>query len=261
MSIYHNQNQPYTYLVGWSKLDRWYYGVRSANKCAPVDDLWKVYYTSSKYVKELRREHGDPDVIVVRRMFGNPTQAYEWEKKVLRRLGVLCTKRWLNKNVAGCIAHTNEIHAAIRQSLMGRKVSRKTRTKIANSLSKQWDVISPDGNRFVVSNLSQFCRDRDISDSNLRQHGHSKGWYARRFCVSTWETSTKEERNKTKALNRASRWCVTDPHGVRFDVTNLNEFCRLHDIHMSTVTRGYGGYTAVKLGKEDPHSPINPHMV
>jgi hypothetical protein len=37
----------YTYLIGWSKLDKWYYGVRYASNCNP-DELWVKYKTSSK---------------------------------------------------------------------------------------------------------------------------------------------------------------------------------------------------------------------
>ena len=37
---------PYTYLIGWSKLDKWYYGCRYGINCHP-DDFWKTYFTSS----------------------------------------------------------------------------------------------------------------------------------------------------------------------------------------------------------------------
>lgn len=59
---------PFTYLIGWSKHNLWYYGCRFAKGCKP-DDLWTKYFTSSigkddiKGVREYRQELGEPDVI------------------------------------------------------------------------------------------------------------------------------------------------------------------------------------------------------
>ena len=90
-------SQPYTYLIGWSELDRWYYGVRYAIACKP-DDLWVSYFSSSKIVKQFREEYGDPDIIKVRKCFENPGQAREWEEKVLKRMKVVVSEKWLNEN-------------------------------------------------------------------------------------------------------------------------------------------------------------------
>lgn len=49
---------PYTYLIGWSKLNKWYYGSRTAKNCHP-SELWIKYFTSSKFVKEFRRLYGE----------------------------------------------------------------------------------------------------------------------------------------------------------------------------------------------------------
>jgi len=87
---------PYTYLIGWSKLNKWYYGVRFAKGCHP-NDLWTSYYTSSKYVKMFREENGEPDVILIRRTFSDRIQALDWEHKVLRRMNVSTKDTWLNK--------------------------------------------------------------------------------------------------------------------------------------------------------------------
>jgi hypothetical protein len=98
MTIYN----PYTYLIGWSKLNKWYYGVRFAKKCHP-SDLWVKYFTSSKQVKEYRAKFGEPDIIKVRKLFVNAEAAICWEEKVLRRLNVLTNEIWLNQNISGAI--------------------------------------------------------------------------------------------------------------------------------------------------------------
>ena len=91
---------PYTYLIGWSEYDRWYYGVRYAQGSTP-SDLWTSYFTSSQHVKDFREKFGEPDVVKVRREFVDKKAAQDWEMKVLGRLRVLNDDRWLNKNIGG----------------------------------------------------------------------------------------------------------------------------------------------------------------
>ena len=90
----------YTYLIGWSALGLWYYGVRYARGCS-VSDLWKTYFTSSLEVKRMRGEYGEPDVVEVRRVFDDPAKAREWEDRVLRRTGAVKSPRWINASNGG----------------------------------------------------------------------------------------------------------------------------------------------------------------
>lgn len=87
---------PYTYLVGWSKLNRYYYGRRTGKNCSPTD-LWDTYFTSSTHVALYRAEHGEPDVIVVRRTFCSVDKCRAWEEKVLRRLKAAQADKFLNR--------------------------------------------------------------------------------------------------------------------------------------------------------------------
>lgn len=88
----------YTYRVGWSLFNKYYYGVRFAKGCHP-DDLWNAYFTSSRHVKAFRKVHGEPDILEVRRIFGNnPRKAAEWEQTVLRRLNVEFNELYLNRS-------------------------------------------------------------------------------------------------------------------------------------------------------------------
>jgi hypothetical protein len=100
-------NKPYTYLIGWSSLNKFYYGVRYAKNCHP-SDLWKKYFTSSKIVKKYRTLYGEPDIIEVRKTFSDINSAIIWEQKVLNRLKVLISEKWLNANVAGAISPSNK---------------------------------------------------------------------------------------------------------------------------------------------------------
>jgi hypothetical protein len=88
--------QPYTYLIRWPQLNISYYGVRYAQDCNP-SDLWNPYKTSSHHVKELIKENGEPTVIQVRKVFANAASAQEWEHRVLKRMNVVGSDKWLNK--------------------------------------------------------------------------------------------------------------------------------------------------------------------
>jgi hypothetical protein len=115
---------PFTYLIGWSKLDIWYYGVRYAKDCHPKD-LFTTYFTSSKYVHAIIADSGLPDVIEVRRLFKTAKPALVWEQKVLRRLKVLNESKWLNKNIAGSIYYDAEVRQKMTDRKLGLKAVKK----------------------------------------------------------------------------------------------------------------------------------------
>lgn len=86
---------PFTYLIGWSKQNIWYYGVRYKDGANPLH-LWTKYFTSSKLVKNYRVIFGEPDVIQIRKTFSSKSDARLWESKVNRRLTVK-SEKFLNQ--------------------------------------------------------------------------------------------------------------------------------------------------------------------
>jgi hypothetical protein len=119
------ENISYTYLIGWKKHNKWYYGVRYSSKCNP-NDLWKKYFTSSKVVKLFREVYGEPDVIQIRKTFNEPTKAKLWEQKVLKRMCVSSNDKWLNlrEDTWNGVVMTNETRDKISKKSKG-----NTRTK------------------------------------------------------------------------------------------------------------------------------------
>jgi ssDNA-binding Zn-finger/Zn-ribbon topoisomerase 1 len=92
-------NTPYTYRIQWTKTGMNYYGVRYGKKCRP-DEFWVKYFTSSDSVTKYRKEHGEPDLIEIRKIFtGNDrvNEACEWEHRVLKRLDVVGRIDYLNR--------------------------------------------------------------------------------------------------------------------------------------------------------------------
>jgi hypothetical protein len=131
-------NIPYTYLIGWSKLNKWYYGCRTSKTCHP-DDLWITYFTSSKHVKKFREQNGEPDIVTVRRIFTNRSTAVQWEHKVLRRLNAAKRINFLNKTIGDGKYYnaghpqTERAKQILRELKTGSKLSDEARKKISES--------------------------------------------------------------------------------------------------------------------------------
>jgi len=112
---------PYTYLIGWSKHNKWYYGVRYGKNCNP-QDLWINYFTSSKVVKKFRTEKGEPDIIQIRKTFNCAKKAKIWEDRVLCKLNVESKDEWLNvrSNTWKNVIFTEEMKKKISNSRLGK---------------------------------------------------------------------------------------------------------------------------------------------
>ena len=122
---------PYTYLIGWSTLDKWYYGVRYSKLSHP-NELWKTYFTSSKHVKQFRELHGEPDILEIRRLFESKESAINWESGVLTKLNVIDNDKWLNKTNNKAIPLSYSMHGWSEDS---RKKMSETRTGMVHSSS------------------------------------------------------------------------------------------------------------------------------
>lgn len=156
---------PYTYLIGWSNHDIWYYGVQY-NKRANPSNLWTTYFTSSKQVKLARSEYGEPDVIEVRKVFTDKDDARLWEHKVLCRMHVRKSKRWLNQS--------DNLHHYPRNSKSpwnkGKSLSVEQKQKIRDRLKGR--TLS-DEHRAKMS-ASHQIRDRSISEETRLKMSASK---------------------------------------------------------------------------------------
>ncbi len=123
---------PYTYLIGWSKFNKWYYGVEysnNKNKIANPSNLFTSYFTSSNYVSNFITENGNPDIIQIRKTFNNAEEARNWEYKVLKRLNVVKLTKWLNKTDNKSIINDEEtmikIGKCVSEKLKGRKITQE----------------------------------------------------------------------------------------------------------------------------------------
>lgn len=110
--------EPYTYYLSWSKIDKHYYGVKYGKDANP-NTLWVNYFTSSAYVKQLREEYGEPDIVQVRKTFSNAESAINWESKFLKRVKAIYNESWLNKYDGKSILMDEETKRKISESKKG----------------------------------------------------------------------------------------------------------------------------------------------
>lgn len=62
---------------------------------------------------------------------------------------------------------------------VGRVQSESQKSKVAAALSKDWEIISPDGTITIVNNLRQFAISKGLDQGNLSRGSH-KGWKAKK---------------------------------------------------------------------------------
>lgn len=197
----------YTYLIGWSFLNKFYYGRRTAKMCNP-SDLWNGYYTSSKVVKEYRKIHGEPDIIQIRQTFCDPKKCARWESKVLEKIDAQHDDRYLNmKNGDDKWDRTGISNGGIKHPMYGKPglkgelnpmygvtgekhpmYNRRGYMHPAygvrgskHHLSKKYKVTSPSGDVYNVYGLTQFCREHNLDQAHMvkvskKIYSQHKGW-------------------------------------------------------------------------------------
>src|SRR5574343_312239 len=91
---------PFTYLIGWSKTNMFYYGVRWSKGCLP-SDIMNTYFTSSKIVSKYIKENDYPDIIIIDKIFDNNENAREYEHQFLAFYDAKTHDNFLNKSNGG----------------------------------------------------------------------------------------------------------------------------------------------------------------
>lgn len=182
MSIY----QPYTYLIGWSHHNIWYYGVQHRKNANP-DNLWKTYFTSSKHVKKFRQEYGEPDIVQIRKTFTSKKDALLWEETVLRRMNVVSNDKWLNRHNGGKDFYVDDESAMKRGAKhKGFRHTEEKRKQISESLKIAWQTRS-----HKHKNPRVFTEEwrKKLSDARKKKVGTESPTYGKKW---KWNKEIKE---------------------------------------------------------------------
>lgn len=135
------ENLPYLYLIGWSHLNQWYIGAQYGKNAHPTN-LWNSYFTSSHYVKEFRKNNGEPDIVEILTT-GNINDIIDLEIKFQECFYCHTSSQWLNKQINRTNFYNDEISierqkATYRKNYIKNNVA-KTKSEI--QLSKWNDPI------------------------------------------------------------------------------------------------------------------------
>jgi hypothetical protein len=213
MTIY--IKKPYTYLIGWSKLDKWYYGVRYS-KHARTDELWIKYFTSSKHVARFRNKHGDPDVIQIRKIFETAKDAIKWEQTVLKRLDVEKDPRFIN-------AKNNTTKTPT-------EFPKSTRFKKGNipwckGISLKEIMTTEERKKFGHIHTEEEKIRNSISNKEFWENNeHLKEVYSQRTKIQ-FNDPTQCEYHKSKCIPHKDRIWITDGlHNKRIFEKDFNEY-------------------------------------
>jgi hypothetical protein len=210
------QYQPYTYLIGWPEINKFYYGVRYAKNCNP-SDLWIKYFTSSRAVKQMRLTHGEPSIIQIRKVFATAVKARIWETKVLTRLKVVSRLDFLNENDSPAPPINNRIMLAltknkISRSNKGKPKSELHRQKIKEARAKQINtragVPVSDETKKLLSAANKGKKYSDSTNSKKGARGSQHWAYGKERSDKTKQLLSKA--NKGKKLNAATRQKISD---------------------------------------------------
>jgi hypothetical protein len=117
----------YVYKITFLPTDQYYIGYRGSKNAIP-DDLLATYFTSSKVVARLIKEHGvDKFAKEILAEFDTGVEAYEYEQQLLREHDVESNTQMLNKRLTSCALDTFKYH------------TEKTRAQMSESRRRLWD--------------------------------------------------------------------------------------------------------------------------
>lgn len=219
-----NNYKAYTYLVGWTSLDKFYYGVRYSRKSNP-ENFWKDYFTSSEYVKEYREKHGEPDIIQVRKVFDDPDLAIKFENKVLTKLlsnNNINRNKWLNIcSGQGSYSITDECIDKLSKSrkkyLENRTDEQKerdyeSRLRAANSEESKRKISDKAKERFADPEYRKHFKDNVWNNSEVKEKVLQKRneWFSDEDNKAKWLASVQTEEYRDKQ-GKDSKERYSDP--------------------------------------------------
>lgn len=229
---------PYTYLIGWSFLDKWYYGCQYGNVSITANpkNLWDTYFTSSKSVKEYREKYGEPDVIQIRKTFNNSQECVNWENEVFKRLGVVNNDKWLNKSGGKQYVFDDEVRLKMSDSAKRRIESGYHPMRGKKHNMKSIEKMSYTQKEWLKNNQNPMLGKNHKEETKNKISEKKKLYY-------------KENDNP-----RTSNWEIIKPNGEIINIKNLSKYCDENGLSKSSMCMvsknkrdNYKGYRCRKI--------------
>lgn len=227
----------YTYLLGWTEQNKFYYGVRYS-KHAKIEDLGTTYLSSSKYVTLHIQKFGKPDVIQVRKIHKTKECAIAWESKVLRRMRVIENDMFLNRwdnnmvplNIEGPFPfQSTEIQNKINDTLLERYNGRGS-----GSLAIKNKVFETNTIRYGVHHTLHTSNVAEARHKgSITKYGTTNPFYSKIFQESLTNPMFDDEvRKKHKIKMESMDWSERND---KIKATNLEKYGVPHIINAPWV--------------------------
>ena len=133
----------YVYKITFLPTDQYYIGYRGSKNATP-SDLLATYFTSSKVVARLIKEHGvDKFAKEILAEFDTGIEAYEYEQQLLREHDVESNTQMLNKRLTSCALdvfkkHTEKSRAQMSESRRHLWNNTEYRDSVSSAVRKSW---------------------------------------------------------------------------------------------------------------------------
>lgn len=133
----------YVYKITFLPTDQYYIGYRGSKNATP-SDLLATYFTSSKVVARLIKEHGvDKFAKEILAEFATGAEAYEYEQQLLREHDVESNTQMLNKRLTSCALdafkkHTEKSRAQMSRSRQILWEDPKYRDSVSSAVRESW---------------------------------------------------------------------------------------------------------------------------
>lgn len=144
--------------------------------------------------------------------------------------------------------------------MWGVQLSEESKRRLRDLCSKDWVVVSPNGEVFRVKSLNKFCKDKGLDRRSMGTVGkgkrpHHKGWRCK--ILEDYNKLTQEENIAFTAPFSKSQGVAISPIGETFIVENLTKFCKERGLcpsHLISVSNGkaksHKGWKYEKTRKE-----------
>jgi hypothetical protein len=223
----------YTYLLGWIKQNKFYYGVRYAKNAKP-EDLGITYFSSSKYVRLHMEQFGEPDIIEVRRIHDSKEKALAWECKVLRRMRVVENANYLNRwdnnmvpyNVDGPFPFEfDEVQDKVNATLHSKYGGRGSGASAIKQ--RVFDTNKKKYGTHHTLHLEQVKKARE--SGSMEKYGTANPFYSKLFQESVTNPMFDEEIRKKHKLSMESKdWSERDNKRKAFNIEKYGISCNMN---------------------------------
>jgi len=207
----------YVYKITCQATNEYYWGSRTGNRAIgkqPQDDLWNTYFSSSKLIHRLIKQHGKESFLVeVIEKSMNADEVFWMEQDYIKTTinDPKCLNRWYqdkptSKKTFSCYNRTKEKHPLYnlpkqRNPNFGSKRTFEQRKNIAinhapcsgplNSRARKWELTSPNGEKIHShGDIQQIVKDLDLSITLLKKYIGIQVPPRSRHCTSTMSRRT-----------------------------------------------------------------------